>query len=57
MNNSEYNQLLADTMLMPFIAVDFNQNDLLCNYVTHIQVLYAVQSSVAKAITNNQKKN
>lgn len=33
MNNSEYNQLLADTMLMPFIAVDFNQNDLLCNYV------------------------
>jgi len=33
MNNSEYNQFLADTLLMPFVDTDFTQNDLLCNYV------------------------
>ncbi len=39
MTNSEYNQLLAEMMLMPFITVDFSQNDLLCEYVSAYEKL------------------
>lgn len=64
MTNSEYNQLLAETMLMPLITVDFSQNDLLCDYVkSYVKLICdSLPSSEldhknAKSALNKARKN
>lgn len=56
MTNREYNQLLAETMLMPLIAVDFSREDLLCEYVSAYSKLICDSTPCSENDHKNAKK-
>ena len=56
MTNREYNQLLAETILMPLIAVDFSREDLLCEYVSAYSKLICDSTPCSENDHKNAKK-
>lgn len=56
MNNSEYNQLLSEALLLPFIDLNFNKEDLLRDFVHSYKQLVCGERYCGEPTHKNAKK-
>ena len=56
MNNSEYNQLLSEALLLPFIDLSFNKEDMLRDFVHAYKQLVCGERYCGEPTHKNAKK-